>query len=63
MKENDERAESQESARLQKVVEDNMGVASGENEFFSHLIAAFEIDAARNVRKRAVRSRDQTGQP
>jgi len=47
MKENDERAESQESARLQKVVEDNMVVASGENEFFSHLIAAFESDAAR----------------
>jgi hypothetical protein len=47
MKENDERAESQENARLQKVVEDSMVVASGENEFFSQLVAAFESAAAR----------------
>jgi hypothetical protein len=47
MKENDERGESRESARLEKVVEDSMVVASGENEFFSQLIAAFESDAAR----------------
>ncbi|HTR24882.1 MAG TPA: hypothetical protein VMI10_12960 [Terriglobales bacterium] len=47
MKEDDERAESQENARLQKVVEGSMVVASGENEFFSQLVAAFESDAAR----------------
>ena len=47
IKDNDKRAESQESGRLQKVVEDSMIVASGENEFFSQLVAALENDAAR----------------
>lgn len=47
LKEDDERAESQKNARLQKVVEDSMVVASGENEFFSQLVAAYESDAAR----------------
>ena len=47
MKEKDGRAESRENARLQKVVEDSMVVASGENAFFSQLVAAFESDAAR----------------
>lgn len=46
VKENDEFAESQESARIQTVVEDSMVVSSGENEFFSQLIAAFESEAA-----------------
>jgi hypothetical protein len=47
MKEDEERAKSQENVRLQRVVEDNMVVASGENEFFSQLVAAFESDVPR----------------
>jgi hypothetical protein len=47
MKEKEKRAEAVENERLQKVVEDSMIVASGENEFFSQLIAALESDAAR----------------
>jgi hypothetical protein len=46
-KENEEHAISQGNARLQKVVEDSMVVASGENAFFSQFIDELENQAAR----------------
>jgi hypothetical protein len=47
MKQAEERAEAQQNARLEKVGEDSMAIASGEDEFFSQLVAACESDAAR----------------